>query len=378
MADKTGIAWADATINPCYGCSPASPGCANCYAAKMAARMAGHPNPKVSRLYEGLTDEAGKFSGRINLRPENMLQALRWRKPRRIFIGSMTDIFHPSVPDNFLDEIFGGMLACEYLDNQRRHQFILLTKRPERMRAYLSQEPPTSMIRRWAKANDYVIHLDNPDVLLSEAVYGHCSGKWDERGRQVGEHKDWGYANGLFPLPNTILMTTIEDQPRADERMPIIAELGGKGWRTGVSVEPMLGPINLGPYFTVCPHCGWWEIYKPRWGEAYCQDCGKEFDAPAKGLSWVIAGGETGPCARPMHPDWLRGLRDQCKGAGVPFFFKQWGEYAPCPAGKCTEVDPACKSLNEDFGSAVCRVGKHAAGRLLDGVEWNEFPEARP
>lgn len=91
-------------------------------------------------------------------------------------------------------------------------------------------------------------------------------------------------------------------------------------------------------------------------------------------LDWVIAGGESGPGARPMHPDWLRSLRDQCTMAGVPFLLKQRGEYASCPAGKCTEVDPACKILNEDFGSTMCRVGKRRAGRLLDGVTHDAYP----
>lgn len=371
MADKTGIRWAGSTLNPCYGCSPVSPACDHCYAARMAGRL--------GKLTEG-THKDGQWTGKINLHPERMLQALRWSKPRRIFVGSMTDIFHPAIPDSFLDEIFGVMLACEYLDNQKRHQFILLTKRPERMRAYLSQEPPTSMIRRWATANDGVIHLDNPDILFSEAVGGYCSGEWDEYGRLAGESKDWGFPNGQFPLPNTILMATIEDQPRADERMPILAELTGMGWHTGVSVEPMLGPVDLTHWLEgwMCRKCGVARL--PMGEHGYC-DCPLPDDPDeAQGdhrpgmIDWVICGGESGPDARPMHPDWARSLRDQCAAAGVPFFYKQTGEWAPARAAG---IYPGVPRADYTDGTCLLRVGKHAAGRLLDGVEHNEFPEAR-
>lgn len=377
MADKSKIQWCDATINPAYGCSPASPGCANCYAARMAHRL--------GKLTDG-THRDGRWTGRINLFPERMEQALRWRKPRRIFVGSMTDLFHEAIPDQFLDEVFGVILANAYLERQAGHQFIVLTKRPERMAAYFSQEPPTSMIRRWAQANDGSIIMDNPDVFFSEAVGGHCSGEWDEFGRLVGDYKDWGFANGLFPLPNVILMATVEDQPRADERVPHLMALAGMGWRTGVSIEPMLGPIELTlPLrMTIDAH-------------------GNYREGPA--LSWIICGGESGPNARPMHPDWARGLRDQCAAAGVPFFFKQWGEWGELSREQeeaiTKDASPLSYMPNEpirrrwhgkvvtfeytkerfkriyafdnSFGLNMAYVGKHAAGRLLDGVEHNEF-----
>lgn len=333
MADKTGIAWADATINPCAGCSPVSPACDHCYAARMAHRLAA--NIKIPPYFAGLTDDTGKWTGKVNLHPHLMKQVLRWQKPRKIFVGSMTDLFHEAVPDEFLDQVFAYMALAP------QHTFLLLTKRPARMKEYvfgLQNDPEQA----W-RFEQQMLTAPNP---LHRIALGFRRGK---------------------PLPNLWLGVTAENQAMADERIPILLETPAAA--RFVSVEPMLGPITLG--FLRAPkdddYVGW------------------QGDGPidvvvtrrADLLHWVIAGGETGPGARPMHPDWLRSLRDQCKAAGVPFFFKQWGEYAPCPAGKCTEVDPACKSLNEDFGSAVCRVGKHAAGRLLDGVEWNEFPAVR-
>lgn len=220
-------------------------------------------------------------------------------------------------------------------------------------------------------------------------------------------------------------MTTVEDQPRADERMPHLMALAGMGWKTGVSVEPMLGQVELGKWIgthnchlcysmaatrascerffpedceedecerSVCPRCGRsggvgeWNTWM-----------GRTFDGP--GLSWVICGGETGPGARPMHPDWVRGLRDQCGAAGVLFFFKQWGEFQEGSVGNAPELCvysdgravPATRQaieaeqrrsgINHDHPGnnpvIMARVGKHAAGRLLDGQEWNEFPEVR-
>lgn len=336
MADKSKIAWCDATINPCYGCSPVSPACDHCYAARLADRMA--HNVAVCQYYEGLTDRDGQWTGRVNFFPERMTQALSWENPRSIFVGSMTDIFQEAVPDQFLDDVFSTMALASW------HTFILLTKRPSRMLEYvngISSEP-----------------VDSPR---------DCSVFDPWRSVHGSE-----YGQRPWPLPNVILMSTIEDQPRADERAPIMAELGGLGWKTGVSIEPMLGPVNVE------------NIQGALW--LYDDEFGSGVRMRANGISWVIAGGETGPGARPMHPDWIRSLRDQCKGAGVPFFFKQWGEFGIChengvpnPVGlNCGFGDRSCTERDKAFDSTMlgmCRVGKRKAGRILDGQEWNEFPE---
>ncbi len=336
MADKTGIAWADATINPCAGCSPVSPACDHCYAARMAHRLAA--NIKIPPYFAGLTDDAGKWTGKVNLHPHLMKQVLRWQKPRKIFVGSMTDLFHEAVPDEFLDQVFAYMALAP------QHTFLLLTKRPARMKEYvlgLQNDPEQA----W-RFEQQMQTAPNP---LHRIALGFRRGK---------------------PLPNVWLGVTAENQALADARIPILLETPAAA--RFVSVEPMLGKMDL----TTIANPEAYDVEVGLLDSLRGMTCDDAPTHPA--LDWVIAGGETGPGARPMHPDWLRSLRDQCAAASVPFFFKQWGEYAPCPAGKCTEVDPACKSLNEDFGSAVCRVGKHAAGRLLDGQEWNEFPEVRP
>ncbi|MHC1788584.1 phage Gp37/Gp68 family protein [Solidesulfovibrio sp.] len=375
MADKSKIQWCDATINPCYGCSPVSPACANCYAAKMAARMA--HNPAVCQYFEGLTDKNNKWTGRINLFPQKMEQALRWKRPRRIFVGSMTDIFHEAVPDSFLDQIFTDMALAQH------HTFILLTKRPERMRHYIQG-----------------VHDEPVDTERDMALFD----PWRATGGELYGQRPW-------PLPNVILMTTVEDQPRADGRMPHLMALASMGWLTGVSVEPMLGQVDLNRIHESgeSEHGMHWESW---------ESCltGRRFDIWADResegyprLSWVICGGESGPGARPMHPDWVRGLRDQCKAAGTPFLFKQWGEWgtnwtdmrgdvpvfkqfssfehycakAPtwmykgdkliCPDGHVPTS--GCREGKSFPMAIISRVGNKRAGRLLDGRDHNEFPK---
>lgn len=151
-----------------------------------------------------------------------------------------------------------------------------------------------------------------------------------------------------WPLPNVWIGVSVEDQARADERIPLLLETpAAVRW---VSAEPLLGRVDL---------------------RAMKRD----------GLDWVVAGGESGPGARPMHPDWARSLRDQCVATGIPYFFKQWGEWVPAPEemNYAEAAALACR-LNREFepwssGHTVIRVGKRKAGRLLDGREWNEYPE---
>lgn len=366
MADKSKIAWCDATINPCYGCSPVSPACDNCYAARLADRMA--HNVAVCQYYEGLTDRDGRWTGRVNLFPRQMEQAFRWRRPRRIFLGSMTDLFHENVPDEFLDQLF----ACVAL--APRHTFLVLTKRPERMRAYFtrfSRRHHTQVLERAAMA-----------------MFG------EDAANAVGNALDGVLAEGHnvgWPMRHVILMATVEDQPRADERMPHMIELAGMGWRTGVSIEPMLGPVDLRSV-TVSDHGGIRKTWDVLGGTSSTHHpvFGGGGVAPGR-LSWVICGGESGPHARPMHPDWVRSLRDQCAAVGVPFLFKQWGEWAPTREDPYGKAEPRrigehgrntanLDNCTPDMGNEVYvyRVGKYRAGRLLDGVEHNASPESRP
>lgn len=389
MGTNTKIEWADATINPLVGCSKISPACDHCYAERMAARMV--HNPAVAHRFAGTVDAHGKWTGKINYVTSQMEKALRWRKPQRIFVGSMSDLFHPGVPDEHLDEVFACILASHTLANCANHTFMLLTKRPDRMREYLSAGPST-LIERWAKAGDGWIILDNEDVCFSETIESIVS--W---GPQL-DYKPWAYTYQLFPLPNVWLGTTVEDHARADERVPELLDTPGA--LHFVSCEPLLGPIDLREWIgthnchlcygdrfflgdcdedeseqTLCPHCG-----RSGGVGTWNSWMGRDYDGP--GIQWVIAGGETGPSARPSHPDWFRSLRDQCTEAGVPFFFKSWGEWVE---GSC--YDPKFEPIANDPTLtvdddrlrlvAMSRVGKARSGRLLDGVEHNAIPAGR-
>lgn len=415
MATNTRIEWADATINPLVGCSKISPACDHCYAERMAARMV--HNPAVAQRFAGTVDAHGKWTGKINLFPSEMKKALRWRKAQRIFVGSMSDLFHDDVPDEFLDTVFAYMLASHTLANCANHTFMLLTKRPDRMREYLSAAP-SALIERWAKAGDGWIILDNEDVLFSEFIFSHASWELSNHGPK---YAPWAYTEHLFPLPNVWLGTTVEDQARADERVPEL--LATPGALHFVSCEPLLGPVDLYRWLLIGWQCqGCKGFFRGRHRQI-CPDCGREgfwsgshdFDGHGshglRGLGWVIDGGETGPGARPSHPNWFRSHRDQCAEAGVPYFFKSWGEWgttridmstgapawdvfhdfnhycckAPtrmtkgdkliCPDGHVPQY--GCAEGKSYPMAIVSRVGKARSGRLLDGAEHNAIPAGR-
>jgi protein gp37 len=317
MADKTGIEWTEATWNPLVGCSVVSPGCKHCYAARDAGRRLAS-NPK----YRGLTlgSEAGPvWTGEVRLWEDAIDRPLHWEKPRRIFVNSMSDLFHESVPEQWIDRIFGIMALAS------QHTFQVLTKRAARMRAW------------FAKRREHIALID----CVAEAYVDQPSlaADWPldlERAIALGE-RGW-------PLPNVWLGVSVEDRarlPRIDELRLMSAAV------RFVSFEPLLedlGPLDL------------------------------------HGIDWVICGGETGPRARPMHPDWARALRDQCQAARVPFFFKQWGEWAPAPEemnfaeGAALAGRHSREFEQSSSGHTLIRVGRKAAGRLLDGVTWDEAP----
>ncbi|RDD60461.1 DUF5131 family protein [Ferruginivarius sediminum] len=354
MADKSKIEWTEATWNPITGCRVVSRGCRNCYAMKLAGgRLRHHP----SRA--GLTDDskAGPvWNGEVRFYSPWLDQPLRWKRPRHIFVCAHGDLFYEGVPDDWIDRVFAIMGAAE------QHTFQVLTKRPERMRDYMRKR-------------------------------GHAA--WNS-GR-MGPDK--------WPAENIFLGVSVEDQTCANERIPALLDTPAAV--RFLSCEPLLGPLDLSE---ISVGDG---VMQPletrRWSEEIAQwrDTSDEWEAefldwfglskmPApddlmwRPLDWVIAGGESGPKARPSHPDWFRGLRNQCQAAGVPFFFKQWGEYGPAPEGathplECHPV-PGSKGLIRTRrlkdGQFMQRVGKKAAGRLLDGREHNDMPslatEARP
>lgn len=345
MADHTKIEWADATWQAITGCSVVSPGCTNCYAMKLAGtRLRHHP----SRA--GLTKDskAGPvWTGEVRLNGGWLTQPLHWKRPRRIFVCAHGDLFHPAVPDEWIDKVFAVMALCP------QHEFQVLTKRSGRMREYLSRND-VSLFDRWSKAFD-----PGTFCMSQHEIEAHLSPF------ATAEHRALYRATyPVYPLENVLLGGSVEDQDRADERRDHLGPLARKhGWRTFVSYEPALGPVDW---------IGW------------------EF------LSWMISGGESGQDARPSHPDWHRAARDFCAGAGVPYFFKQWGDWAAVidrdnddpdwrkdysrkydDSGDMKWINLAGgRGFHGERFHVMQRVGKKASGRLLDGVEHNAMPEA--
>lgn len=320
MADNTKIEWADASVNTLYGCTKASPGCQNCYAVAQTRRLVNLGHTELCGLTTPPTTPATDWSGEVLVHPkaaERMDQVLRWRKPRVVFVNSMSDTFHDQVPwDHQRDWFVTAALAPH-------HRFLFLTKRPENMADFLTDDVTRHMIE--------------------------C--EWERRMEGVG------FLKMPWPLPNVWLGCTAEDQQRLDERWPHMGRLSLAGWNTFLSCEPLLGPLDL-------------------WGARHRVDGtglqGAVTSWPG-GVRWVIVGGESGPNARPMHPDWVRQIVADCQGAGVPVMFKQWGEWLAL--GQDPEGFDVTDNGTTVDGLPVYRVGKRNAGRLIDGAEVMEWPK---
>ncbi len=301
---NTKIEWATETWNPVTGCTPVSEACQNCYAKRMANRLRGR--------FGYPEDEPFK----VALHPEKLDEPLRWKKPRRVFVCSMSDLFHEEVPFIVIAKIFGIMHTAN------QHTYIVLTKRPERMAEFI----------KWFTGPSW-------------------RGAWPQE------------------YPHVWLGVTAENQARFDERVDILKQIPAAVHF--VSIEPMLGPIVMRQKANDER-----EII-----QATMMGVLDDYSRPVMhGIDWVICGGETGPGARPMHPDWVRSLRDQCQEAGTPFFFKQWGDWAPIPTKDvpvigCADGGRFHDGPNPSRGLAMYRVGNKAAGYLIDGQEWRQFPE---
>lgn len=366
MADQTPIEWTDATWNIITGCSVVSPGCTNCYAMKLAGtRLHHHPSRK------GLTidSKAGPvWNGQVRFNAEWLTQPLRWTRPRMIFVCAHGDLFHEAVPDDWLDQIFAVMALADH------HTFQVLTKRPERMREYLSEgggRIADTIIRMRRERGD-------PDMVLVPLAHVRPGAVW-------------------WPLPNVWVGVSVEDQARADERIPILLDTpAAVRW---ISAEPLLGPVKLPRVDFHCDLCGGTGVLA-RWPKGQCHECAGRGSIPAistdpkfggpltpmRSIDWVVAGGESGTGSRPMHPDWARQLRDQCAEAGVPFLFKQWGEWLDVEQARDVigDDDPRISDgqlrrcgkapLAVADGVTLVRCGKKAAGRLLDGQLHDGFP----
>lgn len=368
MADNTAIEWADATLNYVNGCTRISPGCGGCYAERLAAtRMRNVPSRAGLAT---MTPGGPRWTGKINIDDRALDQALRWRRPRRIFWNAHGDLFHESVPDEAIDRLFA---VCALTPH---HTHMILTKRARRMREYLTSAGFDGFLdNRLTRIQDAAYRLAAmPSGKRSPSKWGESAGMAARQACINALHRIDARTNAGFR--NVWLGVSIEDQPRADERRadfeatPAAVKF--------VSYEPALGPVDW---------TGW------------------EF------VDQIIGGGESGPNARPCHPDWQRASRDFCSANSIAYFFKQWGEWAPvcemsedltesiyhpapahspeaarrCKVDACvlhrdgTRFDGRAMYEREAFwhgtgAMTMFAVGKAKAGRLLDGVEHNGFP----
>lgn len=335
----TKIEWAEETWNCVTGCTRVSEGCDHCYIER---------TPPFRMQHRSFDKPGVGGTTGVKLHSERLHLPLRWKKPCRVFVNSLADLFHDEVPDQFIAEVFAVMALA------RQHTFQLLTKRHARLKALLAKSTfPTLVEHRMYRRHPYGPRL-------------------------------------VWPLPNAWIGVSVESQQWADIRIPTLLETpAAVRW---LSCEPLLGPVDLDKWLL-------WADGSIRYSEP---------EAGIAGLDWIVCGGESGPGARPMHPNWARRLRDQCAGAGVPFFFKQFGEYGQVPKtlpdGRYA-LDPGVTVADDgtvylpgdlvwpdglrvgealraghDGASlhAMYRVGKKAAGRELDGREWNEYPGEGP
>lgn len=276
MAINTKIEWTDVTWNPVTGCTKVSQGCKHCYAERVWKRLSKIPN---TVYYDReFTD--------VQLHRDRLNDPMKWKAPRRVFVNSMSDLFHESVPFDFIKVVFGVMAIC------KRHQFQILTKRPERALAFF----------QWIG--------------------------------DTGEYFD-----------NIFLGVSVEDNETALQRIPEILKI--ESIRPWVSIEPLLDVVFL--------LSDWMKI----------------------GIQWVVVGGESGPGARPMHPDHVRRIQRACEEMNIPFFFKQWGELLPhCQSEEHQQYHPVQfpSPNNSSKMNTYYRIGKKQAGALLDGNKYEEMP----
>lgn len=324
------------TWNPIVGCSIVSPGCTNCYAMTMAARLEVMSRTQFPQ-YAGTTKRVNGnavWTGKVARAPEaTLLKPLSVKKPTTWFVNSMGDLFHEDTPRDWQEAVFAVMALTPH------HTYQVLTKRSGLMM-------------------DFINHADEDDTRDAMAT---------EAARLTGSATAAADVIGAgWPLKNVWIGVSAERQQEANAR--ILDLLATRVAVRFVSAEPLLGPIDFG----ALPIKGGsrTQIKNALTGERNLSAdhlCGLER------LDWVIVGGESGPSARPMHPDWARSIRDQCAAASVPFFFKQWGEWAPYDSGA---IDSAKLATPKSLDTPMQRFGKSRAGRLLDGRLHDAMPVA--
>ena len=315
MSEVTNIEWADSTFNPWEGCTKVGPGCDNCYAENRNARFAG-----------GAAINWGVGAPRRRTSASNWQKPVIWNaqagdffrehgRKRRVFCASLADVFDNAVDPQWRADLFSLIQQTPNLD------WLLLTKRIGNVRGMLAE----------------LAHSNDPDLSLLD----------------------------MMPLPNVWIGATIVNQAEADRDIPKLLDVPAA--KRFLSMEPLLGPVDLTslrPQLFAAKANALSGVWKWDGGP-------RTTESPP--LDWVIVGGESGPGARPMSPGWARSLRDQCEAAGVPFLFKQWGEWIPM-LGQVEGVPVREKTTTPD-GWVMGHAGKKAAGRLLDGRTWDGFPK---
>lgn len=295
---RTKIPWADATWNPITGCSPASDGCQNCYAARMAPRFAGRFGYDEKEPFKPGTVHWDKF-----------MEPILTKKPANIFVCSMGDLFHEKVNIHDIDLVFSVMALTPH------HNYMILTKRPERMKWYLRGE------REHFKEEMESGSITSACIVDITRAVQNSDRQWRFFSAVPGWKTivpDWPF---VWPLPNVLVGTSIEDQRYSDR---IIHLLQCPAVCRFVSIEPMIGPVTLANI-----HDDGWDIdalrglYSRRIPETVDHPAEVEEYADDNRIDWVICGAETGQQKRPMNNDWAERLRKECQSAGKPFLFKQ-------------------------------------------------------
>lgn len=311
MSENSKIEWTDHTFNPWIGCTKVGPGCDHCYAENLMDKRMG-------------VAVWGPGNQRVRTKAANWRKPLAWDanheaffaehgRRQRVFCASLADVFDNAVDPQWRRDLFNLILSTPNLD------WLLLTKRIGNVAAMISETLPENM---------------------------------------KGLDKDHPLA---WPWPHVWIGATITSQSEADRDIPKLLQVPARV--RFLSMEPLLGPVDL---TSIEMFDGDAEIY-PLKGTTNCVNDEGEPAEDVPALDWVIVGGESGPGARPMYPDWARSLRDQCQAARVPFLFKQWGEHMP----KSNHMGLSDREINPNM---MIRIGKKAAGRLLDGDTWTQFP----
>ena len=333
-----GIAWTDETWNVVRGCSDVNEDCRHCYAKNLAATRLSQPGQPYHGLAE-LRNGKAYWTGKVELVKDLLLKPYTWTRPRKIFVNAMSDLFHEDLPDTAIDQIVAMMTLCQ------QHIFQVLTKRPGRMASYLNalgNSRDENQIHRWLR------------TWGIEGLNGRNVSRADTARASMGIST--GIGSGLWPLRNVWWGASMGHQAAVERFMPQLLKCRSHAWVLWVSAEPLLEQIT--------------------------------FEHTLRDIDWLVVGGESGKDARPMHPAWPKALQREAELFHTGFHFKQQGEWMPVvyqnPEGKSfLKISCGMDGKRERIVAAgpdrsrdinMVKVGKKAAGRLLDGREWNEWP----